>query len=192
MKNLEDKKYWIWYSLIKGLGCTRKNKLLQIYKTPEVIYHLTKQELSKIRGIGEETALSILQSKNERLINYHIKYMKENKIDIINICEKSYPQLLKQIYDAPTSIYIRGNKKILNQKNIGIVGCRECTDYGKRAAKYFAYNLSKKSANIVSGLAKGVDSYAHWGAIGAMRKNNCSTWKWTRHDISKRKYKISK
>ena len=48
------------------------------------------------------------------------------------------------------------------------MGCRECTDYGKKAAKYFAYNLSKeKSVNIVSGLAKGVDSYAHWGSVGA-------------------------
>ena len=65
-------------------------------------------------------------------------------------------------------MYIRGNKEILNGKNIGIVGCRECTDYGKKAAKYFAYNLSKeKSINIVSGLAKGVDSYAHWGSVGA-------------------------
>ena len=94
--------------------------------------------------------------------------MKQNNIDIIHICEKSYPQALKQIYDAPVSLYIRGNKEILNGKNIGIVGCRECTDYGKKAAKYFAYNLSKeKSVNIVSGLAKGVDSYAHWGSVGA-------------------------
>ena len=66
------------------------------------------------------------------------------------------------------SLYIRGNKEILNGKNVGIVGCRDCTDYGKKAAKYFAYNLSKeKSINIVSGLAKGVDSYAHWGSVGA-------------------------
>ena len=92
--------------------------------------------------------------------------MKENNIDIIHIREKNYPQLLRQIYDAPVSLYIRGKKEILNGKNIGIVGCRECTDYGKKAAKYFAYNLSKKGMNIISGLAKGVDSYAHWGSIG--------------------------
>ena len=168
MENLENKKYWIWFSLIKGLGCVRKNKLLKIYGTPEEIYKLNKSELLKIDGIGEETAINIIESKNEKILNYHIEYMKENNIDIIHICEKSYPQILKQIYDAPVSLYIRGNKEILNGKNIGIVGCRECTDYGKKAAKYFAYNLSKeKSINIVSGLAKGVDSYAHWGSVGA-------------------------
>ena len=168
MECLEKKKYWIWFSLIKGLGCVRKNKLLQLYGTPEKIYKLNKSELLKIDGIGEETATNIINFKNERLLNYHIQYMKQNNIDIIHICEKSYSQALKQIYDAPVSLYIRGNKEILNGKNIGIVGCRECTDYGKKAAKYFAYNLSKeKSVNIVSGLAKGVDSYAHWGSVGA-------------------------
>lgn len=168
MEDLENKKYWIWFSLIKGLGCVRKNNLLKIYGMPEEIYKLSKRELLKVDGIGEETVTNIIEAKNEKILNYHIKYMEENNIDIIHICEKSYPQALKQIYDAPVSLYIRGNKEILNGKNIGIVGCRECTDYGKKAAKYFAYNLSKeKSVNIVSGLAKGVDSYAHWGSVGA-------------------------
>lgn len=168
MENLENKKYWIWFSLIKGLGCVRKNKLLKIYGTPEEIYKLSKSELLKIDGIGDETVKNIIEAKNEKILNYHIKYMKENNIDIIHIFEKSYPQILKQIYDAPVSLYIRGNKEILNGKNVGIVGCRDCTDYGKKTAKYFAYNLSKeKSINIVSGLAKGVDSYAHWGSVGA-------------------------
>lgn len=168
MGDLENKKYWIWFSLIKGLGCVKKNNLLKIYGTPEEIYKLSKRELLKVDRIGEETVTNIIEAKNEKILNYHIKYMEENNIDIIHICEKSYPQALKQIYDAPVSLYIRGNKEILNGKNIGIVGCRECTDYGKKAAKYFAYNLAKEeSINIVSGLAKGVDSYAHWGSVGA-------------------------
>lgn len=167
MENLNSKRYWIWFSLIKGLGCVKKNKLLQLYKTPEKIYNLTKEELLKIDGIGDKVVSSILQSKNEKLIDYHIKYMKENNIDIINIYEKNYPQLLKKIYDSPVSLYIRGDKRILNGENIGIVGCRDCSDYGKKAAKYFAYNLSRKGVNIISGLAKGVDSYAHLGAVGA-------------------------
>lgn len=167
MNGLDKKKYWIWFSLIKGLGCVRKNRLLQLYSTPEKIYKLTKQDLLKINGIGEETVLNILQSKNDNILDYHIKYMEKNNIDIVNIYENDYPQLLRKIYDAPISLYIKGNKKSLNRQNIGIVGCRECSDYGKKAAKYFAYNLSKESVNVVSGLAKGVDSYAHWGAVSA-------------------------
>ena len=174
MKNLEEKRYWIWLSLIKNLGPKRKLKLLELYQNPEKIYKLSKEELLKIEGIGEETVKNIILAKNEKLLDYHIKYMKENNINIIHIYEESYPQILKEIYDPPISLYIKGNKEILNNKNIGIVGCRECTDYGKKAAKYFAYNLAKENINIVSGLAKGVDSFAHLGCLSTYKENqNC-------------------
>lgn len=185
MESLEEKRYWIWLSLIKNLGPKRKLKLLELYQNPEKIYKLTKEELLKIEGIGEETVKNIMLSKNEKLLDYHIKYMKENNIDIIHIYEEDYPQILKEIYDPPISLYIKGNKKILNNKNIGIVGCRECTDYGKKAAKYFAYNLAKENINIVSGLAKGIDSYAHLGSLSTYRENqNCGE---TNSDCGKQK-----
>jgi DNA processing protein len=171
LENLENKKYWIWFSLIKNLGVRRKLKLLELYQNPKKIYRLTKDELLRVDGIGEEISNNIINSKNEKLIEYHIKYMEENKIDIINIYEENYPQILKEIYDPPISLYIKGNKNILNNKNIGIVGCRECTDYGKKSAKYFAYNLAKQNINIVSGLAKGVDSYSHLGCLSTYQEN---------------------
>ena len=65
MENLENKRYWIWFSLIKGLGCVRKRKLLQLYKSPENIYNLTKKELLKIEGIGEETIYNIIKERND-------------------------------------------------------------------------------------------------------------------------------
>ena len=88
MEDLNKKKYWIWLSLINGLGSRRKMKLLEIYKTPEKIYNLSKEQLLKIKGIGEEVVKNIVVSKNQKLLNYHIKYMKENNIRIINICER--------------------------------------------------------------------------------------------------------
>lgn len=165
MEELENKRYWIWLSLIKNLGSKRKLKLLELYKTPEEIYKLTKEELMNINGIGEAIANNIIISKNEKILNYHIKYMNENNIKIININEREYPQALKEIYDPPISLYVKGNIEKLNNKNIGIVGCRECTTYGKKSAEYFSYNLSKQNINIVSGLAKGIDSYAHLGSL---------------------------
>lgn len=165
MEELENKRYWIWLSLIKNLGSKRKLRLLELYKTPEEIYKLTKEEVMNINGIGEAIANDIMISKNEEILNYHIKYMKESNINIININEREYPQVLKGIYDPPISLYVKGNIEKLNNKNIGIVGCRECTTYGKKSAEYFAYNLSKQNINIVSGLAKGIDSYAHLGSL---------------------------
>lgn len=93
-----------------------------------------------------------------------------NKYDIITINDRCYPELLKNIYDAPKKLYIRGNKEILNRVGIAIVGCRDNTKYGELVAKNFAYNLSKQGINIISGLAKGIDSFAHIGALYAKGK----------------------
>ena len=170
MNNLQNKKYWVWFSLVQKLGSRRKQKLLKKYKTPEKIYQLTKGELEKIDGIGEHIAENILDSNVRKDVDLHIKYMEKNHIEIVSINEKEYPENLKQIYDPPISLYIRGNKEILNQKNMAIVGCRNCSEYGKKATKYFAYQLAKDKFNIVSGLARGVDSYAHLATLCAKGK----------------------
>lgn len=177
MKSLEDKKYWIWFSLIEKLEYIQKRKLLKIYKTPEAIYNLEEKELLKIENIGKATIKSIMDSKKQELLQKHIDYMKKNEIDIINVEDEDYPNSLKEIYDFPVSLYVKGNSSILSEKSLAIIGCRECTDYGKSATKYFSYNLSKCGVNVVSGLARGIDSYAHWGCIFAQRdsKEACKT-----------------
>lgn len=167
MEKLENKKYWIWLSLIPNLGSKKIQKLLEKYKTPERIYNLSKKELLKNIGIGEKVANNILNNNIRNSVIKHIAYMNNNKIDIITIEDEEYPTILKQIYDPPISLYIKGNKKIINNKSIGIVGCRQATEYGKSAAKYFAYNLAHQGINIISGLAKGIDSYSHIGTICA-------------------------
>ena len=169
---IEEKKYWIWFSLIKGLGIKKKQILLKIYKNPKKIYYQSRNELLKINGIGIETANNILDKTIKEAVNKHISYMIKNNIDIIPIVDKNYPQSLKQIYDPPVSLYIKGNKEILNKKGISIIGCREASEYGKEAAKYFGYNLSKNGVNIISGLAKGVDSYSHMGNCCALIERN--------------------
>lgn len=170
MKEIENKKYWIWFSLVRGIGSKMKQELLRIYKTPENIYNLKKSELIRLKGIGENSANNILKKEIREKIDAHIEYMIKNKIDIITIHDKEYPKNLKQIYDFPISLYLKGNKEILNNESIAIIGCREASGYGIKASKYFAYNLAKNNVNIVSGLAKGIDSYAHIGAICAKGK----------------------
>ena len=170
MHNIENKKYWIWLSLINGLGSIKKQKLLEKYKTPENIYKLDKKELLKVSGIGEKLADSILDKSLLEKAERNIEYMIKNKIDIISIYDKEYPQILRKIYSPPISLYIKGNKDILNSYNIAIIGSREPSEYGIKAAKYFSYNLAKNNITIVSGLARGIDSISHLGAIASNGK----------------------
>lgn len=84
---------------------------------------------------------------------------------ILKFNDKEYPQKLRYINDPPKQLYILGNEKILNSFSLAIIGCRDYTEYGKRISKDLSFKLSKKGINIISGLAKGIDSFAHIGCI---------------------------
>lgn len=86
-------------------------------------------------------------------------------IEEISIKNNEYPNQLKHIYDPPAKLYVLGNRSILNQKNFAIVGSRKATEYGKKVAMQISKELSENSLNIVSGLAIGIDSYAHLGCL---------------------------
>ena len=167
IENLEKKKYWIWLSCIKGLGSKRKQILLKRYKTPEKIYNLKKEEILQNKGFNEKLAETIICKENRENIEKQIECLQRQNIKILTIEDEEYPKILKNIYDYPVSIYVKGNETILNAPAIGIVGCRESSHYGEKVAQYFAYHLSKRKINIISGLAKGIDSQSHIGAIKA-------------------------
>lgn len=147
------------------MGAKKKRNLLQYFKTVENLYNAKEEELLKAPGIGENYAKAILSSKNKHNIDKHLEFMVKHNIDIISIEDNEYPKILKSIYDPPLCIYIIGNKKILNDNSIAIIGCRQCSQYGKNVAKELAYNIAKEKINIISGLAKGIDGIAHLGAV---------------------------
>lgn len=87
------------------------------------------------------------------------------KVKEILIKDKSYPENLRNIYDPPKKIYVLGNIEILNKKAIAIVGSRKATNYGKKVAFQLSDELARRQINIISGLAVGIDTYAHMGAL---------------------------
>lgn len=95
------------------------------------------------------------------------------EIKEIYINSDNYPERLRNIYDPPKKLYVLGNFKILKEKAIAIVGSRKATEYGKKVAFQISQELTKENINIVSGLAIGIDTYAHLGAISI--QNQAST-----------------
>lgn len=166
---MKDIKYWIWLSRIEGLNPKVLNKLLEKYKDPKVLWNRSKEELVQ-EGMKEAYAEKITNVTDRVGLDKYLEYMKNNNIDIINIYEENYPDRLKKIYDPPVVLYVKGNKEILNEKAMAIVGCRLCTKYGENVARKLAYNLSLNNINIISGLAKGIDSFAHRGSLKASGK----------------------
>ncbi len=163
---MDDKKYWIWLSRIEKIGPIKIKQLLEIYKTPEKIWNLSKDELIKTKGIGESLANQILNIQYRYGLDKYIDYMEKYNIGIINILDNDYPNVLKHIYDAPVILYYKGNRRLINNnKIIAMVGCRNCTKYGKDVSYEISYKLAKNGICIISGLAKGIDSYSHMGCI---------------------------
>ncbi|MBO4816346.1 MAG: DNA-processing protein DprA [Clostridia bacterium] len=166
---MEDLKYWIWFSRIENLSPKKLLELLEKFNEPKVIFNKTKQDLIKY-GINQKDAEKITKPEYKNNLDKYLKYMQENKIQTITIRDKYYPEKLKQIYDPPVVLYLKGNKKILNDTFIAIVGCRLCTSYGKEVSQKIAYNLSLNNINVISGLAKGIDTYSHIGTLKGKAK----------------------
>ena len=94
----------------------------------------------------------------------------QNEIKVIKIGERSYPKKLQYIYAPPKILYVLGNDKILNHEAIAMIGCRDCSEYGKKVAYQFAQAFAKKDVIVISGLARGIDTYAHKGVVSAKGK----------------------
>lgn len=167
MKEIE---YWIWFARIQGLRNCLKQQLLDNYQTPQNIWHLSKQQLLKVKGMNEIIANQILDKTYRKDLASYCQYMQAYQIQILTQQDKDYPVLLKSIYDAPVMLFLRGNRKILNNTMIGIIGCRNATSYGQKIANQLAYQLAKEKIGIISGMAKGIDACAHWGCLQAKGK----------------------
>ncbi len=164
-----EKEFKVWISLIKNLGIKRYQKLIKVFGSKANLWNASESELVKIEGIGTKFSKVISNKQIKVDVKRHLEYMKKHSIDIIFIEDKEYPKLLKDIYNPPLCIYIIGKKEILNNVGIAIVGSRDATEYGKSVAKDFAYKLASSKVNIVSGLARGIDSYAHIGVLNVLK-----------------------
>lgn len=97
--------------------------------------------------------------------------LNKSQIKEIKLGESLYPEKLLHIYAPPKVLYVLGNEKILNKKSISIIGCRICSEYGEKNSFYFAQEFTKKGINVISGLARGIDTYAHKGAINVVKNS---------------------
>ena len=164
---MSETQYWIWLTRIDGLGSIRIQKLLERFKVPKNIWMAKKEELIEVDGIGDEIANKILDNKYRLNLDVYENYMKKNEIQTITLYDECYPKKLKELYDRPIVLYVKGNKDILNEFSLAIIGCREYSKYGEIVSKDIAYKIAKSGIVTVSGLARGIDSFAHEATLKA-------------------------
>ena len=163
-------KYWIWLASVEGLGPVKKFALLNKFETAKRIYNATEKEILKVDGMSDKIVQNMQKAKDAKLLEKYEKYILKNDIKIINISDDNYPAKLKNIYAPPITIFAKGDISLLNSKSIAIVGSREPSKYGIYVAEKFSKELSKEGITIVSGLARGIDTFAHVGALSSFSK----------------------
>lgn len=162
----EELLYWIWVTNIKGIGPFASKILLEKFNKVKYIYEACKEELIQLKGIGEATANLIVTSKDLSIANNILDKCKKLNINILTYADELYPQYVKSYKKSPVVLYYKG-KLYPNCIGVAIVGSRRCTEYGKRTAKEAAEFSAKNNIAVISGMAKGIDSYAHTACINS-------------------------
>ncbi len=138
--------------------------LLKKYENTRNIWNLNEKELKSNGFLSEILLLELCNKSYKSNLTKYLRYI------IIKCTDNNYPQKLNNIQNKPIVLYSKGNLKNINNESVAIVGSRMASIYGKKNAYYFSYELAKRNVNIVSGLAKGIDSYSHIGALKAKGK----------------------
>jgi DNA processing protein len=160
---------WLAISLTSGLGPTKARKLVEHFGGVEAVFHASLTELEST-GIQAVSAQSIATGKSPELAREEFAKAAAAGVTVLSAEDICYPPRLKEIYDPPLVLYVRGNPEVLRQPGIAMVGTRHPTPYGSGMAERLACDLAAQGLVIISGMARGVDTASHRGAITAKGK----------------------
>ena len=162
-----DPFYWLALSLIQGIGSTLMKRLLERFTTPEEVFRAPHDALLEIEGLSQRVAKEIRNGPCTERVDRELALVNEVGAWLLTLDDPRYPRRLKEIYDPPPVLYVRGEVKESDSLAVAIVGSRKTTPYGRWITEKIARDLAKQGVTIVSGMARGIDSLAHWGAISA-------------------------
>ena len=160
---------WLALSLTPGLGPTKARKLIERFGSIQAIFQASLTEL-EAAGLPTTAAQSLGTGHSLELADEELARAAAAEVSLISLDSPGYPGELKQIYDPPLLLYVRGNEDVITQPGIAVVGTRHPTPYGTGMAERLAADLALRGLVIFSGMARGVDAAAHRGAIAAKGK----------------------
>ena len=163
-------KYWVWLSERKGLSMRVKLQLLEHFGTPENIYFAEEDDYLQVEGMTPRLAAQ-LADKSTAAADRILGDCERIGARILTMQDADYPVRLRNIYDPPMLLYVKGRLPMIDEEAaIAVVGTRKATPYGVETAEELAYAMAKQGALIVSGGAYGIDTAAHRGALRAGAK----------------------
>lgn len=152
---------------IPKVGSVTIQKLLKSCGSARAVLSAPVSNLKKVEGVGEKIALSIRGWESYFDLPGELVQIRQRELNIVTYIDDDYPKSLRQIYDFPIVLYVWGELKTVDNQAIAMVGSRNYTHYGQVSARKLAFQLASRGYTILSGLARGVDTFSHEGALAA-------------------------
>ena len=149
------------------VGPVRVRKLLEYFETPEAILSASENDIRRVKGFGGELAAQVHKWEDHTDLQKEERRIQELGVHYLTTNDELYPENLREIYDPPLVLYVWGRLESKDRLALGVVGSRRCTHYGAQSAKKLSYQLAGAGITVLSGLARGVDTAAHEGALAA-------------------------
>ena len=164
---MDPREALIALNMIEHVGPVRVRQLLEFFDEAPAILRASKQQLLQVRGIGAETAEAIAAWEKTIDLGGELRRIRDYGCHVLVQSDEAYPELLRQIYDPPVVLYVKGDLTGKDKNAVAMVGSRMTTHYGLEIARKLAYQLAYVGVTVVSGGARGIDTAAHQGALTA-------------------------
>jgi len=166
--NMKDNlKYWLAINKVPNLGPVTIKKLWDHYGNIKAVWEADEKSIWRIEGLSKPAVKAFVENRSKIDLNAELDAVNNKKIKAYAIEDEGYPVLLKNIYDPPPVLYVRGSILKSDEKALAIVGTRKASRHGLEFAKKLAAELASLNITIVSGFATGIDTAAHHGALEA-------------------------
>jgi DNA processing protein len=163
-KTSENTMQWLAMALTPGLGPTKARRVIEFFGGVQAVFRASLTEL-EAAGIRAISAQSLGTGRSMELAQDELGKAAAAGVSVVALDDPAYPSQLKQIYDPPLILYVRGKVETISQPGIALVGTRHPTPYGSGMAERLACDLAARGLVIFSGMARGVDTAGHRGAI---------------------------
>lgn len=163
--------YRFWFANAPGISDAEKRKLLHIFGREEELFSLSETQVEKLELLSPRVREALLAAQRDKSWQGKRKTLLEQGVSLVCWRDKEYPEKLKNLYDPPYCLYVKGRLPPQEQKTVALVGARSCSDYGRTAAEAIAGELAMHGVSVISGMAYGIDAAAHQGALKAAERS---------------------
>jgi len=170
---MDSREALVALNMIEGVGPVRARLLLEHFGEAPKILAASRSELLRVRNIGEETAEAIASWEKRIDLAGELKRLSDFGCHVLISSDADYPPLLREIYDPPLVLYVKGTVTAKDKNSVALVGSRQTTHYGIETARKLSYQLAYIGVTVVSGGARGIDTAAHQGALSAKGRTLC-------------------